>query len=59
MKKRWYLSSSLPTNDRSDPSRVSSSKTLTTGFLQRFPEIAPPFFLTWTSSAQKEAIRNR
>ena len=59
MKKRWYLSSSLPTNDRSALSRVLSSKTLTTGFLHRFPEIAPPFFLTWTSSAQKEAIRNR
>src|SRR5579864_2836671 len=42
----------------SEPSRVLSSNKFTTGFFQRFSETTPAFF-TWTSSAQKEAIRTR
>ena len=58
MKNRSYESSSFTASERSEPSRDSSSKTLTTGFFHRFSETVPPFF-RWTSLAQKDAIRNR
>src|SRR5947199_9824637 len=58
MKNRWKESSSLTARERSELSRDSSSKTLTTGFFHRFSETVAPFFRR-ISLAQKDRIRNR